>query len=138
MAGSTRATRYGRDTSYFQTVAETLCLIVQVETEEALAEIPNIAAVDGVDGVFIGPSDLAASMGHIGNPGHGDVQAAIRAARDALQAAGTPAGILAVTPEDRARYIQMGFDFVAGGVDTGLLAKASDALAAEMRGLLPE
>ena len=77
-------------------------------------------------------------MGHLGNPGHEAVQSAIRAARDTLQAAGTPAGILAVTPEDAARYIEWGFAFVAGGVDTGLLAKASDALAARMRSALPD
>ena len=87
--------------------------------------------------MFIGPSDLAASMSQLGNPGHEAVQSAIRTARDTLQAAGTPAGILAVTPEDAARYIEWGFAFVAGGgVDTGLLAKASDALAASMRSAL--
>lgn len=130
VAGSTRATRYGRDKTYFAKASDELCLVVQVETEDALLNLPEIADVEGVDAVFIGPSDLAASMGHIGDPGHEKVQAAIRSALRTLRNSRTPAGILAVTPEDAARYMSLGFNFVAGGVDTSMLAKASDDLAA--------
>ena len=133
VAGSTRATRYGRDKSYFRQASDSLCLIVQVETREALDNLAEIASVDGVDAVFIGPSDLAASMGHIGNPGQEEVQTEIRDAIETLQRAGAAGGILAVTPEDAERYIALGFRFVACGVDTALLANASDALAARMR-----
>ncbi|MCB1331967.1 MAG: HpcH/HpaI aldolase/citrate lyase family protein [Maritimibacter sp.] len=133
VAGSTRASRYGRDKSYFKTARDGICLIVQVETGEALSRLEEIAGVDGVDGVFIGPSDLAASMGHLGNPGHEDVQAALKDAVERLKALGTPAGILAVTEPDAKRYRDWGYAFVAAAVDTGLFAAAIDRVAAAMK-----
>ncbi|HVY99065.1 MAG TPA: HpcH/HpaI aldolase/citrate lyase family protein [Dongiaceae bacterium] len=133
VAGSTRATRYGRDKSYFKTARDGICLIVQVETVEALRSLEAIAAVDGVDAVFIGPSDLAASMGHIGNPGHEDVQQVLLGAVERLKAVGKPAGILAVTEADAKRYRDWGYVFVAAGVDTVLFARSVDALAAGMK-----
>ena len=83
-----------------------------------------------MDGVFIGPGDLAASLGVVGQPGHPDVQAAIRDAADRLKAAGKPAGILTVNPEEARRYIDWGFTFVAVGIDLLLLARGADALRA--------
>jgi 4-hydroxy-2-oxoheptanedioate aldolase len=131
VATAPRANRYGRVKDYVARVEDELCLLVQAETRAALAEIPAIAAVEGVDGVFVGPSDLAADMGHIGNPGHPDVQAALKAAAEACVAAGKPAGILAPVEADARRYIGWGYQFVAVGSDLGLLRGAADALAAK-------
>jgi 4-hydroxy-2-oxoheptanedioate aldolase len=133
VAGSTRANRYGRDKDYFHKAREQICLIVQVETGEALGRLEEIAGVEGVDAVFIGPSDLAASMGHIGNPGHPDVQDALKGAAERLAACATPAGILAVSAEDALRYRGWGYGFVAAGVDTGLLARSVDQLLDQMK-----
>ena len=96
-------------------------MLVQVETRAALAQIEAIASVDGVDGVFIGPSDLAASFGHIGNPAHPEVQAALEDAVKRLKAVGKPAGILTPNEEEAKRFIQWGYTFVAVGADIGLL-----------------
>ena len=134
VTGSGRASRYGRVTDYLKTAEQELCLLVQVETGEALAALDKIAAVDGVDGVFIGPSDLSASLGHIGNPGHEDVQAAIRDAVDRLKAANKPAGVLTPSEDEARRYIDWGFTFVAVGIDLLLVARGADALAAKFKG----
>jgi 4-hydroxy-2-oxoheptanedioate aldolase len=103
---------------------------VQAETVAALARLNEIAAVAGVDGVFIGPSDLAASMGHIGEPGHPEVRAAIEAAIARILAAGKAPGLLAVDEELARHYIGLGARFVAVGVDATMLARATRALAA--------
>lgn len=132
VAGSTRASRYGRAKDYFRIANREVCLLVQIETGEALEALAEIAGVDGVDGVFIGPSDLAASLGHLGNPGHEDVQRALHEAVDQLRLLGKPAGILATSPEDAGRYRDWGYQFVAAGVDLGLLVKAADRLSAQM------
>lgn len=95
--------------------------------------IPQIAAVDGVDGIFIGPSDLSASMGHIGNPQHPDVQQAIETAARHIAASGKASGILTPVEADARRYIEWGFRFVAVGADIGLLARHADALAAAFK-----
>ena len=129
VAGAVRAARYGRDRKYLHSADEEICVLVQVETRSSLEQLEAIAAVDGVDGVFIGPSDLAASFGHIGNPNHEDVQNAIRNAVERLAAVGTPAGILATAPEDAERYIDWGYGFVAVGSDLILLARGAEALA---------
>jgi 4-hydroxy-2-oxoheptanedioate aldolase len=126
---STRANRYGRVTEYFRRVHDEICVLVQLETGAALERLGAIAAVDGVDGIFIGPSDLAAALGHLGNPGHPEVQTAIRSAIERSQAAGKPAGILAPVEEDARRYLEWGALFVAVGADMGLLRKAADELA---------
>ena len=95
----------------------------------ALDQLEAIAAVKGVDGVFIGPSDLAASLGHIGNPAHPDVQKAIEDAARRLKAVGKAAGILTADAQAARRYIGWGFTFVAVGSDGGLLTRGADALA---------
>jgi 4-hydroxy-2-oxoheptanedioate aldolase len=124
-----RASHYGRTKDYLKNADSEICILVQVETGGALARIEEIASVDGVDGVFIGPSDLSASLGHIGNPHHPEVQTAIEQAVRRLTAIGKPAGILAPIEQDARRYLEWGYGFVAVGSDTGLLARHADALA---------
>jgi 4-hydroxy-2-oxoheptanedioate aldolase len=127
-AGSSRASRYGRVGDYLKKANSEVCLLVQVETREALEQIDAIAKVDGIDGVFIGPSDLAASLGHIGNQQHPEVQAAIEGAAKRLKAVGKAAGILTPNEEEARRYISWGYTFVAVGSDNGVLKAGADAL----------
>ena len=129
-----RASRYGRTPGYLGKANDEICVLVQVETGPSLAQIEKIAAVEGVDGVFIGPSDLAASLGHLGNPQHADVQKAIADAVKRLKAVGKPAGILTGNEEEARRYIDWGYLFVAVGADVGLLAKNADALCKRFKG----
>ncbi|KRE23225.1 4-hydroxy-2-oxo-heptane-1,7-dioate aldolase [Bosea sp. Root483D1] len=126
---SGRGSRYGRVPDYLKRADAEICVLVQVETGEALSQLEAIASVDGVDGVFIGPADLSASLGHIGNPGHPEVQDAIKGAASRLTALGKPAGILTPSEADARRYIEWGYRFVAVGSDLGLLTKHADALA---------
>jgi len=133
VAAAARASRYGRVTDYLKKADSEICLLVQVETRSALDELDAIAAVDGVDGVFIGPSDLSASFGHIGNPQHEKVQAALRRSAERLKAVGKPAGILTLNEEEARRYIGWGYTFVAVGSDIGLLGRGADALAKKFK-----
>jgi 4-hydroxy-2-oxoheptanedioate aldolase len=128
-AAATRASRFGRIPNYHTRFEEELCVLVQVETRLALRNIEAIAKVDGVDGVFIGPGDLAADLGHVGNAGHPDVQAAIEAAVRRIQVAGGVPGIL--TPDERLarHYLELGCLFTAVGSDVGLLARGTEQLA---------
>jgi 4-hydroxy-2-oxoheptanedioate aldolase len=132
-ASSARGSRYGRVGNYLKNANAEICVLVQVETRSALAQIEAIAAVDGIDGVFIGPSDLAASLGHIGDMQHRDVQAAIEDAGRRLKKAGKAAGILTGNEDEARRYIDWGYTFVAVGSDVGLLAKNADALAKKFK-----
>ena len=128
-----RANRYGRIADYLTVAAREICILAQVETQAALERLEEIAAVDGLDGVFIGPADLAASMGHIGNPAHAEVQAAIQEVPARLKASGKPAGILSPIVADARRHIEAGYVYVAVGSDLALLANHSAALAADFR-----
>src|SRR4029079_4835124 len=101
-----------------------VCVLVQVETRHAVGEIEAIAAVDGIDGIFIGPSDLPADLGPLANPRHPDVQAMIANACARIRAAGKAAGILTGDVEEAARYLDQGFTFVAVGSDVGVLSQA--------------
>jgi 4-hydroxy-2-oxoheptanedioate aldolase len=123
-----RASHYGRVDNYLKLADAQMCLLVQVETKEALVNMESIAQVDGVDGVFIGPSDLAASLGHIGNPAHADVQAALHDAVMRLKLVGKPAGILTSNQDEARRYIDWGYTFVAVGSDINVLRFGADAL----------
>ncbi len=125
-----RATRFGRIASYAERAAAELCLLVQVETAAALGEIEAIAAVDGVDGIFVGPGDLAASLGHAGRPGDPQVVAALEDAILRIGRAGKPAGILTPDAVFAERCLELGALFVAVGIDAGVLARGADALAA--------
>jgi 4-hydroxy-2-oxoheptanedioate aldolase len=134
VASASRASRYGRTTDYLKKADSEICLLVQVETRAALDELEAIAAVEGVDGVFIGPSDLSASLGHVGNPAHPDVQEALQGAVTRLKAVGKPAGILTGNEDEIRRYIGWGYTFVAVGSDVGLLARGAGALAKKFKG----
>ncbi|HEY4084385.1 MAG TPA: HpcH/HpaI aldolase/citrate lyase family protein [Bryobacteraceae bacterium] len=125
-----RANRYGRVPGYHHTAHESICVIVQIETRSACSQIEAIAAVEGIDGIFIGPSDLAADLGHLANPKHPEVQAAIADACKRIRAAGKGAGMLTGDPEEACRYLANGFTFVAMGSDAGVLAGATAKLAA--------
>lgn len=134
ITGSGRASRYGRVTNYLKNATQEICLLVQVETKSALDRIEEIASVDGIDGIFIGPNDLAASFGHIGNWAHPEVQSALEDAVRRLKKIGKPAGILTPNEEEAKRFIQWGYTFVAVGADLGLLARGADALAKRFNG----
>jgi 2-keto-3-deoxy-L-rhamnonate aldolase RhmA len=134
ITGSGRASRYGRVTNYLKNASQEICLLVQVETKSALDRIEEIASVDGIDGIFIGPNDLAASFGHIGNWAHPEVQSALEDAVRRLKKIGKPAGILTPNEEEAKRFIQWGYTFVAVGADLGLLARGADALAKRFNG----
>lgn len=133
ITGSGRAGRYGRVKDYLKNASSEICVLVQVETRSALDQIEAIAAVDGVDGVFIGPNDLSASFGHLGNWGHADVQAALKDAVTRLKKVGKPAGILTPNEEEAKRFIDWGYTFVAVGSDLGLLARGADTLAKKFK-----
>jgi len=133
VSGLTRATRFGRVAGYAKRAEEELCLLVQMETRAALVELEAIASVDGVDGIFIGPADLAASLGHAGEAGHPEVVAAVEDAITRLAALGKPAGILTPDNAFAARCIELGTTFTAVGIDVGLLAHGTEALAAKFK-----
>jgi 4-hydroxy-2-oxoheptanedioate aldolase len=123
IGGLTRATRYGRIPDYVARAADEICLLVQVETARALADIEAIATTPGVDGVFIGPADLSASLGHPGNAGHPDVRTAIEGAITTLKRLGVPSGILTLDEDFTRRCIELGATFPALGIDTSLLGR---------------
>ncbi len=129
-----RAAQWNRIPDYLQKANDEVCLIVQIETLSALENIDAIAAVDGVDAVFIGPSDLSASMGHIGEPGHAKVVEAVCKGFNSILSAGKQPGVLAVTKELVDTYIQAGARFVGVGADTALISNATRKLAADYIG----
>lgn len=132
-AALARASRWQSFPNYVHEANAQVCLLVQVETVEGLANLDAIAATPGVDGVFIGPADLSASMGHPGNAGHPAVQAAIEGAMQRIQAAGKAAGILALSDEQAHKWLRLGARFVAVGVDTILLRQSANALLAQFK-----
>jgi 4-hydroxy-2-oxoheptanedioate aldolase len=129
-----RASRWSARADYLAVADAEVCLLVQAETVRALDNLQAICEVDGVDGVFIGPADLAASMGHRGNPGHPEVQAAIEQAMRTIVASGKAAGTLTSNPALARRYLELGCTFVAVGVDVLLYASAARKLAADFLG----
>lgn len=133
VAGVTRASRFGRVTDYAIMAEEQLCLLVQIETRLGLDNLERIARTDGIDGVFIGPADLAAGLGHLGQQGHPEVQAAIQEAIKRIKSCGKPAGILAVDEASARRYIEWGTTFTAVGLDAMVLAREAEKLAAKFK-----
>lgn len=129
IAALTRATRFGRVESYASSAADEICVIVQVESRAALHELEGIAAVDGVDAIFVGPGDLAASLGHAGAPGHPAVVSAVEDAIQRIRSCDRPAGLFTTDPDFAKRCLGLGALLVAVGIDVGLLARSSDALA---------
>jgi 4-hydroxy-2-oxoheptanedioate aldolase len=128
-----RAAAWNMIDGYFQDVDNELCLIVQIESLRGLHNLDEILAVEGIDAVFIGPSDLAATMGFLGNPTHTEVQTAIERATDKIRAAGKPVGTLATTRTAARRYEAMGMQFIALGVDTLVLARGARDILVEYR-----
>ncbi len=125
-----RANAFGRIAGYHGRAREQQLLVVQIECEAGVAKAAEIAAVDGVDALFVGPGDLSTNMREMGNPGAPNVQEAIASVRTAAERAGKASGILAPVKADADRYIAAGFTMVAVGSDLGLLARGSDALVA--------
>jgi 4-hydroxy-2-oxoheptanedioate aldolase len=130
-AAAARASHFGGRRDYLNTANDDVCLLLQAESVTALGNLERICAVDGVDGVFIGPADLAASMGHRGRADHPDVQAAIEGAIRTIVSSGKAAGTLTGDPRLARRYLELGASFVAVGLDVTLLAQATRRLADE-------
>ncbi|MET0962917.1 MAG: 4-hydroxy-2-oxoheptanedioate aldolase [Noviherbaspirillum sp.] len=130
-SAAARASRWGQRADYLDNANDEVCLLVQAETRLALQNIEEICAVDGIDGVFIGPADLAASLGHRGKPGHPEVQAAIEDAMRRIIACGKAAGTLVSDTALARRYLELGCTYVAVGLDVRLLATGARALCAE-------
>lgn len=128
-----RASRWNRVPDYLQQADEQMCVLVQIETREAVKNLDAILQVEGADGVFIGPADLSADMGFAGNPQHPEVQRTIDDAIARIRAAGKAPGILMANKALAQRYLEAGALFVAVGVDTTLLARAAEALADEFK-----
>ena len=123
---SQRANRFGRVKDYAHTAASEICVLVQIETMEALNNIPEIAGVDGVDGLFFGPADLAADMGLLGQLGSEDLWSAIGEGAMKAQAAGKPVGTLVGDAQKAVEFLKDGFTFVACSSDLNLMVKSAD------------
>ena len=135
-AALARASAFNRTADYLTSANEQICLLVQVESRAGLEQLDAIAATEGVDGVFIGPADLAADMGYPGQPAVAEVQHAVEQALIRIQSHGKAAGILSADALLCARYIELGATFVAVGSDVGLLVKSTSALAADFHARL--
>ena len=133
VAGATRATRFGRVKNYHVNAHKEICTLVQVESREALSHIEAMAELDGIDGIFIGPADLHASLGYLGERAHKDIVPVIDDAIRRIAKAGKAPGILTDSEENARRWLDCGATFVAVGADTGLLARGAEALAAKFK-----
>ncbi|HPU03798.1 MAG TPA: HpcH/HpaI aldolase/citrate lyase family protein [Rhodoglobus sp.] len=125
-----RASRWNRVDNYLHRAGEFISLFVQVETGAAVGNIDEILSVDGIDGVFVGPSDLAASMGLLGQQDHPDVVAAVEHVIARARQAGRPVGVNAFAPALAERYIDGGIDFILVAADVSLLARSTEEIAA--------
>lgn len=134
MSGMGRSSRFGTAHDYFRTANGDIAVIAQLETPVAIERLEEIAAVDGVDALFVGPADLSAAMGHPGRFTHPAVMAAMSAAVQRCKAAGKPVGTVGATPETVAQYRAAGFDFIAIGSDIALMVQAAQASIAALRG----
>jgi len=128
MAGLSRASRFGAVPDHFRTANSRIGVVVQLETCAALDALESIAAVPGVDALFVGPTDLSGSMGHVGNPAHPQVQQALVDFARRCKKAGKPAGTLAANPDQARQFAEAGFSFVALGSDLGLLTGNARAM----------
>lgn len=129
-AALARASRFNTIPDYLKTANDEVCLLLQVESRKGLENLEKIAKVTGVDGVFIGPADLAADMGYLGNPAAPEVQEAVENAIKTIIACGKPAGILTGDLKLAKRYLELGATFVAVGHDVGALSSGLKALRA--------
>jgi 2-dehydro-3-deoxyglucarate aldolase/4-hydroxy-2-oxoheptanedioate aldolase len=137
VAGTHRGHRWGTVPDYFKTASDELCVMVQIETMPALARLPEIAAVPGIDAIFVGPSDLSASMGHLGDIAHADVQAALRDAAHRCRELGKPAGIIGANPDLVAKYVEYGYQWIAIGSDMGFMLGRGQEWLGRAKGLSP-
>ncbi|MFC5067253.1 HpcH/HpaI aldolase family protein [Flaviflagellibacter deserti] len=133
-AGVSRSSRFGRIKNYHSRAHEEICILVQVESELGIQNLEDIAAVPGVDGVFIGPGDLSAALGHLGDQGHPDMVALIEKSIHRIVAAGNRPGILTGDESLARRYMAAGCIYTAVGLDTGILARGAEALARKFKG----
>jgi len=133
VSGSTRANAFGRMTDYFERIEQQTTVLLQLETQAAIAQATDIAAVDGVSGIFFGPADIAADMGLLGKPMDPAVWEVIRPAARELIDAGVPVGTLVLDAAFAAELLRDGFSFVACGSDSSLLAKGADNLLSSVR-----
>jgi 4-hydroxy-2-oxoheptanedioate aldolase len=133
VAGTTRATRFGRVQDYARRAHEEICLLVQVETQQALDNLEAVCGIDGVDGVFIGPADLHASLGHAGEIANPKVKPLIDDAIRRIRKAGKAPGILTPNEADARHWLECGALFVAVGSDVGILARGAEALAGKFK-----
>jgi 4-hydroxy-2-oxoheptanedioate aldolase len=129
-----RASAWGRNPRYAKEANEQVCLLVQIETREGVKNLDAIAALDGIDGVFIGPADLSAAFGHVGDPWHPEMQEIIADAFKRIRAAGKAVGILTLDEELARKHVAMGATFIALGTDTNLLVKGTSSLVAKFKG----
>ena len=133
VAGTVRANKFGRVEDYFTEVENQTAILIQMETVAAVGLAEEMADVEGVDGIFFGPADIGADMGHVGQPMHPDVWALVRPVAQKLIAKGMPVGTLVSDPAFAAELLNEGFSFVACGSDAGLLAKGADTLLATVK-----
>lgn len=133
MSVSHRSNQYGTEADYFGKINDNISVIVQIESQEGLDNLDAIAAVEGVDALFVGPSDLSAALGYLGQAGHPDVQKAIRSVFDCAKKHGKACGILAPVEADARRYLEWGATFVAVGSDLGVFRGATQALSDKYR-----
>jgi 2-keto-3-deoxy-L-rhamnonate aldolase RhmA len=133
MAGMSRASRFGTTPDFLRGANRTIGVVVQLETPQAIAKLEEIAAVPGVDALFVGPGDLSGSMGHVGNTTHADVMAAMADAARRARAVGKAIGTVGGTPEVVARYREIGYDYVAIASDLGLLMRAAQGAVQALR-----
>ena len=136
VAGTMRASKFGRVTDYYTEVENQTAILIQLETVQAVEKAVDFADVDRVDGIFFGPADIGADMGILGDPMHKDIWALIRPAARKLMERGMPVGTLVSNPDFAAELLNDGFSFVACGSDAGLLARGADNLLANVRGKL--
>jgi 2-keto-3-deoxy-L-rhamnonate aldolase RhmA len=137
VAAMHRGSRYGRAPAYLKRAGEEIAVIVQLETPRAVERLAEIAAVPGVDALFVGPGDLSAAMGRIGEIGHEEVQALIRRAAEAAAAAGKPIGIVGPNPEMVRRFLDYGYSFAAVASDMAMMTARAGDLLGELRGAAP-
>jgi 2-dehydro-3-deoxyglucarate aldolase/4-hydroxy-2-oxoheptanedioate aldolase len=134
VAGAHRGSRYGTVPNYLQRAGGEICVVVQIETLAAVDHLREIAAVPGVDSLFVGPNDLAASMGHLGDMEHADVQRKIIEIAAACRDLRKPCGTLGATPEIARRYVEYGYSWIAVGSDIGFMVGRGSEVLAQMRG----
>ncbi len=132
-ASQSRASRFGRVRDYYARAHDEICVLLQIETRLGLENLERIAGVDGVDGIFVGPGDLSAALGYLGQPGHPEMVKIIDDAIKRIKACGKAPGILTGTPDLARHYIEQGCLFIAVGSDVGLLVSGSEQLVARFR-----